>query len=109
MILRFSIPIWKVAACQTEFKSNNHRCGTGSSTMAPKLYAQGDVLLELVEDAAPSLLLPRDPDDANVLSRGELTDHRHSFYGGGVMLFRDDALARDVPPGLYIGHVKVTA
>ena len=42
------------------------------------------------------------------LARGEVTGHRHRFLGdSGVTLFRDDALARDIPPGLYIGHVEV--
>ena len=77
--------------------------------MLKKLYAQGDVVLELVEDATPSNLLPIDADGAVVLARGELTGHRHAFYGGGVTLFRDDSLAREVPPALYIGHVKVSA
>ena len=77
--------------------------------MATKLYAQGDIILELVEDATPLSLLPSDPDGAVVLARGELTGHRHAFYGGGVTLFRDDGLARDVQAGLYIGHVKVSA
>jgi hypothetical protein len=77
--------------------------------MTTKLYAQGDIILELVEDATPLAPLPRDPDGAVVLARGELTGHRHAFCGGGVTLFRDDELARDVPPALYIGHVKVSA
>jgi hypothetical protein len=88
-----------------------HHCGSnqGESEMATKLYAQGDIILELVEDLTPLSLLPRDPDGAVVLARGELTGHRHAFYGRGVALFRDDALARDVPAGLYVGHVKVSA
>jgi hypothetical protein len=57
----------------------------------------------------PRHLLPPDADGAVVLRRGELTGHRHAFYGYGVTLFRDDALARDVPPALYIGHVQVSA
>jgi hypothetical protein len=76
--------------------------------MPSKLYAQGDIILELVEDATPTHVLPTDPDGATVLARGELTGHRHAFYGGAT-LFRDDALARDLPAGLYIGHVKVSA
>jgi len=77
--------------------------------MTTKLYAQGDIILELVEEAAALVPLPRDPDGAMVLARGELTGHRHAFYGGGVTLFRDDALARDLPPTLYIAHVTVSA
>jgi hypothetical protein len=77
--------------------------------MTKKLYAQGDIVLELVENATPTRLLPNDADGATVLARGELTGHRHAFYGGGVTLFRDDALARDVPLALYLGHIKISA
>jgi hypothetical protein len=43
---------------------------------------------------------------AVVLQHGEATGHRHAFYGG-ALLFRDDALARDVPARLYVGHVRI--
>ena len=26
---------------------------------------------------------------------------------GGAAMFRDDGLARDMPPGLYLGHIEV--
>jgi hypothetical protein len=78
--------------------------------MTTRLYAQGDIVLELVEDAEPSRdPLPKDADGAVVLARGEHTGHRHAFHGGSVTLFRDDALARDLPRALYIGHVKIGA
>ena len=77
--------------------------------MATKLYAQGDIILELVEDATPTNLLPNDADGATVLARGELTGHRHAFYERDVTFFRDNALARGLPPGLYIGHVRIGA
>ena len=85
---------------------------TGAETMtikltAPKFYAQGDVLLELVEDATPKTPMATDPDGAVVLARGEVTGHRHAFYGGQVLMFRDDGLARDIPAELYIGHIKI--
>lgn len=48
-----------------------------------KLYAQGDVLLELVADAEPVNRLAADADGAIVLARG-------------------------VPPELYIGHIKIS-
>ena len=51
--------------------------------------------------------MPLAHDGAVVLAEGEVTGHRHAFYGGGVMLFRDDALARDLPAELYVGHVKI--
>ena len=80
-----------------------------TTNVATKLYAQGDIILELVEDATPTGLLRGDPDGATVLARGELTGHRHAFYDRGVTFFRDDALARELPSGLYIGHVKISA
>jgi hypothetical protein len=73
-----------------------------------KLYAQGDIILEAVDDVAPLAPLPADPDGAVVLARGEETGHRHAFHGGAT-LFRDEALARDIPPELYVGHVKIDA
>jgi hypothetical protein len=73
-----------------------------------KIYAQGDVILERVEDApASGTPIKTDPDGAVVLARGEVTGHRHAFYGGQVAMFRDDGLARDVPSELYIGHIKI--
>jgi hypothetical protein len=78
--------------------------------MRKTYYAQGDIVLELVEDQAPREgVFHRENDGALVLARGELTGHRHAFYDGNVTLFRDDALARDMPTELYIGHVNVTA
>jgi hypothetical protein len=41
-----------------------------------------------------------------VLAEGELTGHRHAIFDR-VTMFRDDALAREVPGGLYVGHIKV--
>lgn len=73
-----------------------------------KLYAQGDIILELVDDATPSAPMATDPDSAVVLARGEATGHRHVVCGGGVLLFRDDALARDIASDLYIGHVHIS-
>ena len=74
--------------------------------MQRKFYAQGDIILERVSDASPTDAINVDPDGAVVLARGEVTGHRHAFYGGAVM-FRDDALARDVPSQLYLGHIKI--
>lgn len=72
-----------------------------------QLFAQGDLLIERVPDIEPSgSLVATDPDGALVLAHGETTGHRHALYGGAAM-FRDDSLARDVPSGLYVGHVKV--
>lgn len=75
--------------------------------MATKeLYAQGDIILERVADAKETEAINIDPDGAVVLARGEVTGHRHAFYGGATM-FRDDALARDIPAQLYLGHIKI--
>lgn len=76
--------------------------------MSTKFWAQGDVILELVADqpVAGNPIKP-DPDGAVVLARGEVTGHRHAFYGGSVAMFRDDGLARDLPAKLYIGHVRI--
>jgi hypothetical protein len=71
------------------------------------MYAQGDLLIERVDDVVPSgTMLAPDVSGATVLAEGELTGHRHAIFER-VTMFRDDALARDVPGGLYIGHVKV--
>lgn len=71
------------------------------------LYAQGDLLIERVDDLQPSgTLAAANPDGSIVLAEGELTGHHHSIYGR-VTMFRDDSLARDIPGGLYVGHVKV--
>lgn len=77
-----------------------------------KLYAQGDVILERVDDVpipASARPVATDPDGAVVLARGEVTGHRHAFYaaGGEVTMFRDDGLGSGMPAELYVGHVKI--
>lgn len=72
------------------------------------MWRQGDVLIERVESAGQGEAIPRDPDGAVVLARGEVTGHRHAFYGSPhVAMFRDDALAREMPKDLYIGNIKI--
>lgn len=72
-----------------------------------EMYAQGDLLIEQVKDVRPSgTMISPDATGALVLAEGELTGHRHTILERATM-FRDDALAREVPAGLYIGHVKV--
>lgn len=72
-----------------------------------EMYAQGDLLIERVNDVEPSgTMMSADATGALVLAEGELTGHRHAIFER-VTMFRDDALAREVPTGLYIGHVKV--
>jgi hypothetical protein len=76
-----------------------------------KLYFQGDLCIEPVVNAAldDARAVPLARDGAVVLAEGETTGHRHAFYGGEVTLFRDEALARDLPRELYIGHVRIGA
>jgi hypothetical protein len=69
-------------------------------------YAQGDVLLLRVADVERADLGTFS--SPVILAEGEVTGHRHAFYGGAVM-FRDDALAGNVTSELYIGHVKIAA
>lgn len=72
-----------------------------------EMYAQGDLLIERVNDVEPSgTMVSADATGALVLAEGELTGHRHAIFER-VTMFRDDALAREVPAGLYVGHVKV--
>ncbi len=71
------------------------------------LYAQGDLLIERVADIPVSgVPMEPGPDGAAVLLEGETTGHRHAIYDR-VTMFRDDALAHDIPNGLYVGHVRV--
>ena len=72
--------------------------------------AQGDIIIERVADAIPGKSMTVDSDGAVVLARGEVTGHRHRFTGdSGVVMFRDDGLARELAPDLYIDHVNVPA
>jgi hypothetical protein len=74
-----------------------------------EIMAQGDLLIERVDDVAPSgtIVTPL-PGGAIVLAEGEATGHRHAIHDA-VTMFRDDALARDIPANLYVGHVRVDA
>jgi hypothetical protein len=73
-----------------------------------RLCAQGDLLIERVEDAPVSgVALGSAEADTVVVSEGEFTGHHHKLFGR-VTFYRDDALARDIPDDLYVGHVQVT-
>jgi hypothetical protein len=72
-----------------------------------EIFAQGDLLLERVADVVPSGTIEENADGAAlVLAEGEETGHRHAVCER-VTMFRDDRLARDIPAGLYVGHVQV--
>jgi hypothetical protein len=72
-----------------------------------EMYAQGDLLIERVDDVEPAgTIISPDATGAMILAEGELSGHRHAIFER-VSMFRDDALAREVPGGLYVGHLKV--
>lgn len=76
--------------------------------MMTEIFAQGDLLLERVPDVTPSGTVVENPEGAAmVLLEGEQTGHCHAVRER-VTRFRDERLARDIPAGLYIGHVKVS-
>ena len=41
-----------------------------------------------------------------IVAAGEATGHHHRVFGS-VTLYCDEALARDVPAPLYVGHLQV--
>lgn len=73
-----------------------------------KLYAQGDILLEPVDDRSAVRVAAVRKASAHrvILAHGEVTGHTHRIERGAVM-FRDDGLARDIPAELYIGHIVI--
>src|ERR1700746_2709864 len=84
--------------------------GAGHEEIAmTEIFAQGDLLLERVADVAPSGTIEENAEGAAlVLAEGEETGHRHAVCER-VTMFRDDELARDIPAGLYIGHLQVAS
>jgi len=73
------------------------------------LFAQGDLLLERVPDISPSGTTMQNAEGAAiVLAEGEASGHRHAIWEH-VTMFRDDGLARDIPAGLYVGHIQIDA
>jgi hypothetical protein len=75
--------------------------------MMSELLAQGDLLIERVPDIAPSGTIDTEG-SVIVLAEGEESGHRHAI-GERATMFRDERLARDIPAGLYIGHVRVNS
>jgi len=71
------------------------------------LCAQGDILVERVGDVEISgHVIERVTDGSAVVAGGEKAGHFHTVIGS-VTLFRDDALARDIPAGLYTLHLQI--
>lgn len=57
---------------------------------------QGDVLVEqVVAMPLSASAIPLEADGSVTLAHGEVTGHRHAFYGGAVM-FRDDGAGSGV-------------
>jgi hypothetical protein len=72
-----------------------------------RLCAQGDILIERVDDAPVSGRVLQSVDGGSaIVAAGEATGHHHRIFGS-VALYRDDALAREIPAGLYVAHVQV--
>jgi hypothetical protein len=72
-----------------------------------RLCAQGDILIERVADAPVSGQVLRSVIDGSaIVAAGEATGHHHRIFGS-VTMYRDDALAREIPAGLYVAHVQV--
>jgi hypothetical protein len=71
------------------------------------MCAQGDILIERVGDC-PTFddVGEMGEPDVVILAYGELSGHRH-FVRGRVNFVFDAAEARDIPPGLYLGHLHV--
>jgi hypothetical protein len=75
----------------------------------PRLCAQGDILIERVDDAQAKPLAVHSVENGSVIiAEGEATGHHHRLLGS-ITLYRDDALAREIPRGLYVGHVQVNS
>ena len=73
----------------------------------PRLYAQGDILIEQVDHVPQKPKIAETVSDGSVIiAEGEATGHQHRIFGS-VTLYRDDALAREIPSGLYVGHLRV--
>jgi hypothetical protein len=74
-----------------------------------RLCAQGDILIERVEDTAlPGHVQHCNNTGSVIVAEGEASGHHHRLVGA-VTLYRDDALARDIPSELYVGHVRIAS
>lgn len=71
-----------------------------------RFYAQGDILVEQIDAPVFSGEFVPTENGSTVVAEGEATGHHHRLFGT-FNWYRDDALARDIPDGLYIGHVQV--
>jgi hypothetical protein len=75
----------------------------------PLLCAQGDILVERIDEVPSASKIAQSVADGSVvIAEGEATGHHHLLLGS-ITLYRDDALARDIPSGLYVGHIEVSS
>jgi len=73
----------------------------------PRLWAQGDILIERIENPLAAARIAQCASEGSaIIAAGEATGHHHRIFGS-VAFYRDDALAREIPRGLYVGHVRV--
>jgi len=71
------------------------------------LFAQGDILIEDLSSAPTSALgVGHRSTKSAIIAEGEASGHCHRLIGEFVF-YRDDALARDIPSQLYLGHIRV--
>ena len=76
----------------------------------PRLCAQGDILIERVENIpAAGRLVQSVTNGSIIVAKGEAPGHHHRIFGLSLTMYRDDALAREIPPGLYVGHLQVNS
>lgn len=81
---------------------------TGGLVMS-RLCAQGDILIERVDEVPATGRTIRSVTEGSVvIAEGEATGHHHRLFGS-VTMYRDDALAREIPSSLYVGHVQVNS
>jgi len=72
-----------------------------------RLFAQGDILIEEISSAPiVALGVGRRWLKSAIIAEGEASGHCHRLSGEFVF-YRDDALARDLPSHLYLGHIRV--
>jgi len=72
-----------------------------------RLFAQGDILIEEISSRPISALGVRcRRAKSAIIAEGEASGHCHRLIGEFVF-YRDDALARDIPSQLYLGHIRV--
>ena len=75
-------------------------------------FRHGDVLVErLGQRPAACPAVPAGNNEPPTLAEGEFSGHSHRVFGGafgGAVMFRDDALARDMGDLAYVGTLVVT-